>query len=135
MNPLTKNKSGFAVLDQRPSRKVFALEDILAVTTGLSLSAAGAGAVDGVVGFITETEPCSENTAEYISAARTCLAEQLPFLQQLDLRALAAQVRTSPAQMDLHVKIWVEKQSHLYGAAHQLFSAPRWQRIKNSHKL
>lgn len=129
-----QQSQGALVLDQKPSRKVFWLEDILSLSTGLLLSAAGAVAVHDLVAFLTETDPSPENTALRSAEARSCLEEQLPFLKQLDLRRLHEQIKSS-GQMASSLDAWVTMQAHLYGREHALYPRSRWQRIENSHKL
>lgn len=132
---IQNERAGQFVLEQRASKKVFALEDILSVATGLLLSPSGTAGVHDLVAFLAETEPSPENTALYISGARAGLEEQLPFLRQLDLRGLYERARSSPWRMDAYTGDWASMQSHLYGEEHQLFSLSRWRRIKSSHKL
>lgn len=129
------DKSGGLVIDQKPQRKSFHLNEILSLSTGFLLAREGAAAVHRLVAYIMETDASAENTARYSKDVKYCLEEQLPFLKDLSLAGLHAIYKYDQSPQNPYLDVWREMQGLRYGDEHYIVPLGRWQRQKNSHKL
>lgn len=123
------------VLDQRPVRKVFHLNDILSISTGFLLAREGVAAVHRLVAFVMEEEASASATALHADVVRQCLQEQLPFLKDVSVAGLHAIYRQNPSDNNPYLQVWREMQELRYGAEHYIVPLSRWKKQKNSHKL
>lgn len=123
------------LLDQKPVRKSFALEDILSLSTGLLLAREGVSALHRLVAFIMETDAGPVSTARYNHDVKKCLYEQLPFLKDVSIDGLHAIYKYDPSAKNPYLSVWLEMQGLRYGDEHYLVPLSRWQRRKASYKF
>jgi hypothetical protein len=123
------------VIDQKPARKTFHLNEILSLSTGFLLAREGAAAVHRLVAFVMEEEASPESTARNNDAVRACLQEQLPFLKDVPLEGLHAIFKFDMSDENPYLQVWREMQQLRYGAEHYIVPLSRWNKQKNSHKL
>lgn len=126
---------GVVVLNQKPLRKSFHLNDILSLSTGFLLAQEGAAAVHRLTAFIMETEASAENTAHYAEAVKKCIEAQLPFLKDVSLAGLHAIYKYNPSAQNPYLNVWLEMQALRYGDEHYLVPQSRWQRQQSAHRL
>ncbi len=131
-----KAKAGNGVvIDQKPSRKNFHLNEILSISTGFQLAREGAAAVHRLVAFVMEADASPANTAEYSAVVKQCVEEQLPFLKDVSLTGLHAIYKFDQSAENPYLNVWREMQALRYGDEHYLVPLSRWKRQKASHKL
>ena len=118
-----------------PTRKVFHLNDILCLTTGLMLAREGAAALHRLVAFITEEDASARNTAINGHAAQQCVLEQLAFLSEINTASLYSVYQYKSSRNNPYLDIWLDMMALRYGAEHMLVTRAKWQAQKNSHKL
>ena len=123
------------VIDQKPARKTFHLNEILSLSTGFLLAREGAAAVHRLVAFVMEEEASAESTARNSDVVRACLQEQLPFLKDVALEGLHAIYKLNMSDENPYLQVWREMQELRYGAEHYIVPLSRWNKQKNSHKL
>lgn len=130
-----QSPAGAPVIQAHATRKAVHLNDILSLYTGFLLAREGTPALHRLVAFLMETEASPASTALNNDAARACLAEQLPFLKDINYAGLHAIIRQDPSDKNPYISVWREMQALRFGEEHYLVPAARWARQKNSHKL
>ncbi len=123
------------VIDQKPSRKNFHLNEILSISSGFLLAREGAAAVHRLVAFVMETDASAATTAQYSADVKQCIEEQLPFLKDVSLTGLHAIYKYDQSAENPYLTVWREMQALRYGEEHYLVPLSRWKRQKASHKL
>lgn len=119
----------------RPTRKVFHLNDILCLTTGLMLAREGAAALHRLVAFITEEDASARNTALNGHVARQCVIEQLAFLAEINTASLYSVYQYKSNRNNPYLDVWLDMMALRYGDEHTLVTRAKWQAMKQSHKL
>ena len=122
-------------ISAKPVRKVFHLNDILCLTTGLMVAREGAAALHRLVAFITEEDASARNTAINGHTARQCVMEQLAFLSEINTASLYSVYQYKSNRNNPYLDIWLDMMALRYGEEHMLVTRAKWQAIKNSHKL
>ncbi len=122
-------------ISAKPVRKVFHLNDILCLSTGLMVAREGAAALHRLVAFITEEDASARNTAINGHAARQCVMEQLAFLGEINTASLYSVYQYKSNRNNPYLDIWLDMMALRYGDEHMLVTRAKWQAIKNSHKL
>ena len=134
------SNAGFPVraavtIDEKPARKVFHLNDILCVTTGLMVAKEGPAALHRLVAFIMEDEADAQTTTTKAHQAKACIEEQLPFLKDINVASLYSIYNYKPGRDNHYLSVWRDMQALRYGAEHALMPLSRWQQRQRSHKL
>lgn len=117
------------------AQKVFHLNEILSLASGLPLAREGQAAVHRLVAFLMENEANATNTAANADTAKKCLEEQLPFLKEINMTGLY-QIYNYDAESEEmenpYLDVWMEMQALRYGPEHNLMPFSRWQQSKQA---
>lgn len=135
MSTHIENQLSYAVLEQKPVRKAFHINDIISLYTGYLIAKEGAPALYRLVAFLMECESSAAAAAKYGAEAKQCLEEQLPFLKDVRLDGLYAIIRQKPDGNSPYLDVWRETQALRFGEEHYLVPQSKWRKQKNAHKL
>lgn len=115
-------------------RKVFHLDEILSLFSGLPLASEGQAAIYRLIAFIMESEASPAGAAANAETAKRCVEEQLPFLRELNISGLY-QIYNYDTQAEEtenpYLDVWMEMQALRYGREHGLVPFNAWQKLKN----
>ena len=107
--------------------KSFHLNDCLSVFSGMNLVREGAVAVHRLVGYIMETDACSAVTPTIVEVARKCIAEQLPFLRDIDVEEVKPLYRVDASpRSNPYLSVWLDMQALRYGREHAIIPLRLW---------
>jgi len=129
---LQKVKSVLAPQPRRSESKVFHLNSILSVVTGLVLSREGSAGPQRLLAFMLEADAGAPITAEDEERVREAIEEQLPFVTTISLQGLAEIIRYDSGEDNPYLKVWLEMQQLRFGEEHGLVPLSRWQEEKKT---